>query len=426
VTNTPAGTLDSRFAARMGQLLGPDFPDHIALAVSGGGDSMAMLALSHGWARVMGLRLSVVTVDHGLRAGSAAEAAMVAQECAALGHEHATLRWHWDGKGNLQDAARQARLRLIAEWGRAQHVLFAHTRDDLAETFLMRLARGSGVDGLAAMADKRRVGEGEGFWQLRPLLGESRAALRHYVDTLKLPYVDDPSNDDPRFDRVRMRQALEMLEGLGISRNGLADTATRMSDARAVLQAQAAAAARDILRPPSPGSGHILFDRDGFADLHRDTQLRLLGAALQWVSNAAYRPRANPLSALRERALSGGGGVLHGGQVVVGRDLIRVFRELKPVRDEITPIRDQQLWDGLWRVHGTEVERCEIRALGQSGWEQIPEKQASPIPHQAALSLPAVFEGPRLIACKALGFGPDHEMTRCGPAPDFASFLQLR
>jgi tRNA(Ile)-lysidine synthetase-like protein len=153
-----ATSLNDRFAARMGALLGPEFPTDIALAVSGGGDSMAMLALSHEWARQMGVRLWVVTVDHGLRPESAGEAAMVAAECAALGHPHATLRWRWDGQGNLQDAARRARLALIDRWRQGiAHVLMAHTQDDVAETFLMRLARGSGVEGLSAMAERRYV-----------------------------------------------------------------------------------------------------------------------------------------------------------------------------------------------------------------------------------------------------------------------------
>jgi tRNA(Ile)-lysidine synthase len=93
----------------------------------------------------MGVGLWVVTVDHGLRPESAEEAAMVAAECAALGHPHATLRWRWDGQGNLQDAARRARLALIDRWRRGiEHVLMAHTPDDVAETFLMRLARDRG------------------------------------------------------------------------------------------------------------------------------------------------------------------------------------------------------------------------------------------------------------------------------------------
>ena len=100
----------------MGQCLGPDFPTDIGLAVSGGGDSMAMLHLAAGWARVYGVRLRVVTVDHGLRAESAAEAAMVAEEARSLGLPHSTLRWTgWDGQGNLQDAARAARRDLIGD-----------------------------------------------------------------------------------------------------------------------------------------------------------------------------------------------------------------------------------------------------------------------------------------------------------------------
>ena len=167
-----ADTLEARFAASMGALLGPDFPSAIGLAVSGGGDSMAMLALAHGWARVMGIGLHVVTVDHGLRAAAADEAAMVAAECAAIGHPHTTLRWQWDGQGNLQDAARQARRDLIGAWrGDLAHVLFAHTSDDQAETVLLRLLRGSGVDGLAGMAGARAVHDASGqWWLLRPLL----------------------------------------------------------------------------------------------------------------------------------------------------------------------------------------------------------------------------------------------------------------
>jgi tRNA(Ile)-lysidine synthase len=138
-------SLAQRFAEAMGDLLGPEFPEEIALAVSGGGDSMAMLALAHDWARVWGLRLWVVTVDHGLRPESAAEAEMVARECALLGHPHAVLRWHWDGQGNKMDAARRARLALIDGWrGRVRHVLLAHSRDDIAEGFLMRLAARGG------------------------------------------------------------------------------------------------------------------------------------------------------------------------------------------------------------------------------------------------------------------------------------------
>ena len=422
-----ADSLEARFAARMGALLGPDFPDNIGLAVSGGGDSMAMLALAHGWARVMGVGLHVVTVDHGLRPDSATEAQMVGRECAALGHPHSVLRWHWDGAGNLQDGARAARITLIEQWrGAIEHVLFAHTLDDQAETVVMRLMRGSGVDGLAAMAQKRRVLRGAGFWQIRPLLHETRADLRHYADTLKLPYVDDPSNDDPRFDRVRTRHALAVLEGLGLEAANLAATAGRMARARAALTARVASVASDILAKDCTATGQLVFHRDALAAVERETQLRVLAAALQWVSGAVYRPRAAALEALLDRALAGGGGTLHGGHLSVGRAQIRIFREYNAVRDLVVAAGPGASWDGQWHMASGPDDGRVLRALGPDGWAQIPEKPRDAPPYDAAQSLPAVFDQGNLVACPALQFGPPCDLRLRRPAASFVAFLQLR
>ena len=410
----------------MGRLLGPDFPTRIGLAVSGGGDSMAMLALAHGWARVMGVGLSVVTVDHGLREGSAAEAAMVAAECAALGHPHAVLTWHWDGVGNLQDAARAARLRLIDGWrGDIAHVLFAHTRDDQAETVLMRLARGSGVEGLAGMADLRLV-PGHGFWQVRPLLAEARADLRHHATTLRVPFVDDPSNDDPRFDRVRARKALATLAEIGLEAEGLAETARRMGRAREALAARAAAVAGVVVTADEGATGQMVLDRDALAGVERDTQLRLLAAALQWVGGAPYRPRAAALEGLLDRLLGGAGGTLIGAQVAVRGATLRIFREHQAVRDMVAPAGTETPWDGRWHIGGAAVAGFEVRALGPEGWAQIAEKPPGAPPFEAALGLPGVFDGDRLVACAALGHGPAHDARLHRPAASFVAFLQLR
>ncbi|NKX44171.1 tRNA lysidine(34) synthetase TilS [Roseibacterium sp. KMU-115] len=392
----------------MGALLGPDFPKCIGLAVSGGGDSMAMLALAHGWARVMGIGLRVVTVDHGLRPEAAAEAAAVAAECRALGHPHATLRWHWDGTGNLQDAARAARLDLIGGWrGDVGHVLYAHTRDDQAETVLMRLLRGSGVEGLAGMAEARRVPDARGgWWLLRPLLSETRADLRHYADTLRLPYVDDPSNADPRFDRVRARQA---MAALGLEADGLARTAARMARAAEALAARAAeVAARIVTDETQAGAptGDLLIDRDGLAAVERDTQMRLLAGALQRVASAPYRPRAQALEALLDRVLAGGGGTLHGVEVTVGRAAVRLSREHAAVAGLAAPAIPGALWDGRWRVGAGVAPGLTIRALGPDGWAQRPADAPVAAPARAARAWPALFDGDRLVACPALGLGP--------------------
>lgn len=417
-------SLDQRFADAMGQLLGPDFPSDIGLAVSGGGDSMAMLYLAHNWAHRWGVRLHVCTVDHGLRAESAEEAAMVAEECAALGWPHATLHWHWEGAGNKMDAARRGRLRLIDEWrGVLGHVLLAHTQDDLAETFLMRLARGSGVEGLSAMSarHKVRLGSGRASYEiLRPCLEMTRAELRHYLKTLKGRWVEDPSNDDPAYERVRMRQALPALAELGLGLETLSETAKRQARAREALRARAAQVWQGIGQEGCVAdvpTGDILFDRNGFEAVERDTQLRLLAAALCWVATAEYRPRAEPLEALLERMLSGGGGTLHGCEARMEKGQLRVFREYKAVSDVTVPHATHQFWDGRWQVFASawhEAQGIEVRALGEEGWVQVQDKPDSCPPHQVARSLPALWQGDRLLACDALGFGPGHS-TRLWP-----------
>ena len=419
-------TLETRFAARMGALLGPDFPSAIGLAVSGGGDSMAMLALAHGWARVMGVRLRVATVDHGLRPEAVAEAAMVAAECAALGHSHDTLRWQWDGQGNLQDAARQARRDLIGAWrGDLAHVLFAHTRDDQAETVLMRLIRGSGVEGLAGMAAARHVPDDRGgWWLLRPLLTEARGGLRHYATTLRLPFVDDPSNSDPRFDRVRARQA---MAALGLEAEGLARTAARMARAADACRARAAEIARRIVTEEQVNgapTGDLLIERDGLAAVERDSQMRLLAGGLQWVASAPYRPRAQALEALLDRVLAGGGGTLLGVDVTLSAAAIRLSREPAALIDARQTARPDLIWDGRWRLGGMPEAGLTIRPLGPDGWAQRTENRLFSAPARAAYAWPALFSGDRLALCAPLGLGAKDIIVFRPKGGHFIQFLE--
>lgn len=420
-------SLEARFAARMGELLGPDFPSEIGLAVSGGGDSMAMLALAHNWTRTMGVGLRVVTVDHGLRSESASEAAFVAEECAALGWPHDTLVWDgWSRVGNLQDAARAARLSLIDDWrGDMRDVLFAHTMDDQAETVLMRLKRGSGVEGLSAMAWARDLPSG--MRVVRPLLGERREALRHHLSVLKMDWAEDPSNDDRRFDRVQAREALSVLEHYGLSVEALAATAARMGRARATLAAMAAVAAeRVVTEGVSAGvpTGELLIDRDGFAGLDRETQMRVFSAALQWVAHDPYRPRAAALEDVIDRALSGAGSTLHGCEISVEEALIRIFREHAAVTGLVATSDGRSDWDGRWRLSAPGGSALKVQALGMLGWRQVPEPPPDAPPARAAYSLPALFFGSRLVACPALGFGGAVKVDFRPRAASFAASLE--
>lgn len=445
-------SLDQRFADSMGQLLGPDFPTGIALAVSGGGDSMAMLTLAHNWARVWGVRLWVVTVDHGLRAESAAEAAMVAEECALLGHPHATLRWHWDGQGNLMDAARRARLSLIDRWRAGlDHVLMAHTQDDVAETFLMRLKRGSGAEGLSAMQAcvKACPHQGAkpalpardvcwtapppspvddqiqlpGFRVLRPCLDMSRAELRHYLRTLQGRWVDDPTNDDTTYDRVRMRKLLDVLDAEGLSRDTLSATAHRLTRARNALNARARDVTARITHEESLNglrTGAVLIDRDGFAETEEDTRLRILAQALRWVASAEYRPRLQSLEQLAERLMAGGMGTLHGCDVRCLDAQIRVGREFSAVS---APTRPDEVWDGRWQICGNASNAGYLRALGPDGLKQAGGRpQGAPVA-KMLYALPAVFRGEVLAACPHLGYGEKIDIQRMDTGSSFtASF----
>ncbi len=432
--------LPQQFADRMGQMIGPDFPSDLGVSVSGGGDSMAMLHLAAGWARVYGVRLWVVTVDHGLRDASAAEAVMVAAECAALGLPHNTLRWTgWDGRGNVQDAARMARRDLIGRWhGVCRHVLMGHTRDDQAETLLMRLARGSGVDGLAAMADATRVAQAgpvvpvitpqgppwpdpppQGFDILRPLLDTDRAALRHYLTTLHIPFVDDPSNDDPTYARVRMRRLIG-VEGLEVAT--LSATARRMARAQTALRRRAHDVARDLMRPDHTAPGAVALDRDGFAAIEEETQLRLLAGALQMVATATYRPRADALESALNRALGGGTTTLHGTIIVPKGNVIHIAREAARTVAVDLPMDAPAIWDHRWHILPCDRKGLTVAALGEAGLVQIKDRRPGTVPRAVLASLPALWDGGDLLACPSADFGPDIRMTlrpEAGNLPDY-------
>ena len=205
---TPPDDLIGRFRRDLEALTGaPPSPERrVALAVSGGGDSLAMLLLA---AAAYPGAVTAATVDHGLRPEGAEEAAFVGALCARLGVPHEVLAApeEADFSGNLQQAARRLRYRLLARWaGDAAWLAVAHQQDDVAETFLMRARRGAGVGGLAGMAGCRALRPG--LQLVRPLLGWRRAELARVVETAGVTAVEDPSNRHSRFDRARIRQLL--------------------------------------------------------------------------------------------------------------------------------------------------------------------------------------------------------------------------
>ena len=383
---------------------------HIAVAVSGGSDSLALLLLMQRWARDSDARLSAVTVDHGLRAEAVEEAAMVARVCADRGIAHDTLEWRgWDGKGNLQAAAREARYRLMAQWAEdkgVEAVCLGHTRNDQAETFLMRLARKSGSDGLKGMSDRF---ERHGVRWVRPVLSVERADLRGFLQRQGVVWTDDPSNDDAGFERIRARKVLEALAPLGIDAETLGAVANKLGMENGLLR-QAVRAAFDGKIQEFHGALSIRLK--DFRLQCPDAQRRLLNAAIGWIAGGDYTPRAlsvdHFLSALCAQEAHTLSGVI--GWVSKGR--VWLAREYEPVRQ-----MTGNPFDGRWQIDGPS-EGTEIRALGPEGLKQLPDWRALGLPRRVFLPIPGVWRGDKLIAAPHVGQEKRHVATLLRPSFD--------
>lgn len=280
----------------------------VLLAVSGGSDSTALAVLFARWRALANAPVPdaiVVTVDHGLRAAAAAEAAAVAALAGRLGLPHRTL--HWQGtkpQAGVQAAARAARYRLLAAFAReagAGAIVTAHTQDDQAETVLLRLARGSGLAGLGAMHAVRPLGPGLAV--RRPLLAATRAQLRAALVAAGTGWSDDPSNDDPAYARVRLRRLMPQLAAEGLTAARLAATARHLQRAHAAIEAMADTlfAQASVARLPEV----VALDAGRLAAAHEEVRLRLLARLIATVGGGEYGPRLERLEAACAALLAG-------------------------------------------------------------------------------------------------------------------------
>jgi len=249
---------------------------------------MAMMHLLARWGSERRPPILVATVDHGLRPEAAEEAAFVAREAAALGFAHRTLVWTGDKPATgLQDAAREARYRLLVELAReagASHLVTAHTLDDQAETILMRLAKGSGLKGLKGM---RRELERDGVIHARPLLDWPKARLVDLCRRNGWAFVSDPSNADERFTRVRWRRLMPLLAEEGLTAGRLARLGERIAQADEALEIKARQALEAaIIRM---GEGEFSLQAACLVDEPFEIGLRILEQALSRIGLESSR-----------------------------------------------------------------------------------------------------------------------------------------
>ncbi len=360
----------------------------IGVALSGGGDSVALLHLLRG----AGCEVLAVTVDHGLRDDSAAEAAMVAGWCGDWGVPHQVLRWD-HGRvvpGNLMDAARRARMGVIGDWAVSQGlttVALGHTADDQAESLLMGLSRAAGIDGLCGLRAGWQVGV---VRFLRPMLRLTRAELRVWLRAQGLPWVDDPTNADDRFQRVRLRKALAGLASLGLTPTRVAESAAHLAQARRALDS-AVVEASVLVRE---AAGALQIDVGAFAALPQEIARRLIQAGVLWLSGDDYPPRAADLARFSEALLSGGAATLAGCRTKGG------WISVEPRVAGMS--RWQVSGAGTWGI------------LGAAGLRQCPGWRAIGLPRHVLEVTPGLWQGDTLRAAPCARFGA--ATATCAPS----------
>lgn len=373
----------------------PRPPERIGVAVSGGGDSVALLCLMADYALEQSMEVHAVSIDHGLREAAKEEVAAVTDLCANLGIPHHVEYWQsWDGRGNLMAEARKARYDLLTDWAQANDigtVALGHTANDQAETLLMRLARGSGVDGLAAM-ESRRISNGL-VW-LRPLLDVHRRELRHYLQDKGVPWVEDPTNEDRDFERIRARDALELLEPLGMGIDTLVSVTRNMARAREALDWQAFLSAREVAKI---SHGAVAFDLRRFRTLPEEIRRRMVLRGISWLSGSDYPPRGQSVMAALTAIREGRTFTLDGCMILRDDDLVWICRELNALEGNVVEVGD--LWDGRWAVNGPEDDpEMEVRALGDEGLQAFDKWRETGIPRAVLRVTPGVWYEGQLIA----------------------------
>ncbi|GER06738.1 tRNA(Ile)-lysidine synthase [Iodidimonas muriae] len=387
----------------------------VAVAVSGGADSMALVRLAARWGAVVAL-----SVDHGLRPEASLELDRVGAWLKPLGILHDRL--HWDGPkpaSDLQAAARAARYRLLEERCRERGIhalLLAHHQNDQAETLLLRLARGSGVWGLGGMAAVApalthiSLQNGRPLRRYRPLLSLPKARLIATCKAFSQEWIEDPSNRNLSYDRSHARALLDNPPLSGLTARRLAQTAQHMRRAGEALDHYA----QDLMARcvVFSAQGYVTVQRTGFQTAPLEIQLRLLSRLLMFVGGAIYPPRLTGLEALLAEMGAAGfkGATLRGCRVFLqdGEQVI-ICREEAACAAPL-PIKPGEtvFWDGRIRASlDAKQKPAMVGALGDAGWRYLCKEGQDidkALPYPVRLSLPALWRDGRVVAVPFLGW----------------------
>ena len=382
----------------------------IAVAVSGGADSMALTLLLASWAEERAIRLTALTVDHQLRAAAGDEAREVAAWLAPL--PHVTLRWeegpqHLLRSGSAQKDAREARYGLMTDWCAAHgctHLFVAHHADDQVETFLLRLSRGSGVDGLAARSPESNRA---GIILARPLLAFTKAQLMETCGGQGQLWIEDPSNQNQASARVRFRDSQALLEREGLTRERLLATIGHLQRARAALDH----AVGQLLDSGSWDEFAVFrLPLAPFLAAPEEIALRALARTLTSASGGQFGPRFESLAGLYSRLTTGpwSDASLHGCLVTRDGDQVVIAREPAAIDDECRLAAGAAvLWDGRFRLtlKATGGVDFTVARLPESAFRKdvLPEELMR-VARIARGTIPALFDSKGVAAVPHVGY----------------------
>lgn len=390
---------------------------HLAIAVSGGADSMALCLLAHEWAVARGGCVSALTVDHGLRSGSRAEAVRVGRWLTERGIEHHVLPWIGEKpSAGIQAAARSARYRLMSRWCAERgilHVLLGHHERDQAETVLMRQSRGSGVSGLAGMG---AVVETAAVRLVRPVLKTPPSRLRALLTAVGQSWIEDPSNTDPAHTRSRVRAALPRLAESEDAVPMVIETSARMAHARMALEAAASTLLARCCHLFA--DGYARFHAPTMASAPIEVSTRALGGLLTVIGGCPHAPATEKLERVVLRVVgtrSLAAATLGRCRLVRTEDSVLVCRERRGLPAPQTPPADGPVyWDGRFLMDfvwspGGRAGYVRVVALGAEGARRVgasghSSSRAWRVPREVRPSLPALGDDEGVLVVPHLGY----------------------
>ncbi len=376
----------------------------ISVAVSGGADSMALALLLKDWTQKRRIQLTALIVNHGLRGESFTEALGVATQLRRYGIRSHILTWRKTAvmHTGIQEKARDARYNLMLSWCKkhgVKQLYLGHHQDDQVETFLQALGRGAGVNGLAAM---RPLSVRDDCTLVRPLLSVAKARLIATLKSLDVAWVEDPSNQDAKYTRSRLRKAMPILAELGLRPIQISQSIEKLAAARFLMDrlADAFFAEHAHIYP----EGYMAVGREEFLNLEKEIALQCLRTAVQKMGGGTPAPRRNSLEKIyqmlrnkqeskgRKFQVSLGGCVLftQGSTIVIAREV----RNLERIEINGSCL----VWDQRFEINLLEnikIEKLSIAALGAEGWSELKRRKQVPadwnLPYLVTISLPAIY-----------------------------------